>query len=55
MLGNTEVWGFQPNYITKKLASHFLFNSLAALVTHAKCLQVNPKLFQLVVMKFLFN
>jgi len=51
-----EVWGFQPKNIIRKPASHFLFNSLAVLVRYSqaqKCLQINPKPFQQVVMKFL--
>jgi len=31
-----EVWGFQPKNITQKLALHFLYNSLAALLGIAK-------------------
>jgi len=49
-----EAWGFQPKNITQKSASHFLFKSLAALVRHSqaqKCLKINPKPFQQVVMK----
>ena len=44
MLTIMEVWGFQPKYITKKPAAHFLFNSLAVLVSHSqaqKCLQID--------------
>ena len=55
ILGIVEVWGFQSINIAQKPASNFLFNSLAALVRHSqaqKCLQINSKFFQQVVMKF---
>ena len=55
VLGIMEVWSFQPKNITQKPTSRFLFNSLAALIRHSqaqKCLQINPKPFQQVVMKF---
>ena len=49
------VWGFLPNNITQKPASHFLYKSLSILVMHSQALQINPKPFQQVAMKFLFN
>jgi len=42
-------WGFLPNNITQKPASHFPCNSLAVLVRHIqaqKCLPINAKPFQ---------
>ena len=53
ILGIVEVWGFHPNNITQKPASHFLFNNMAVLVRHSqaqKCLQINPKPLQQVAM-----
>ena len=49
-----EVWDFEPKNITQKPVSHFLFNSLAALVRHSqaqKCLKINPKPFKQAAMK----
>ena len=43
LIGIMKVWGFQPKNISQKPASHFLFNSLIALVRHSKakiCLQI---------------
>ena len=54
ILGIMKVWGFQLINITQKPDTHFLFNSLTVLVRHSgarKCLQINPKLFQQVVVK----
>ena len=50
ILGIMVVSVFLPNNITQNPASHFLYNSLAALVS-PKCLQINPKPFQN-IMKF---
>jgi len=57
ILGIMEVWDFQPINITQNPASHFLFNSLAVLVTLSQaqtCLQFSPKPFQQ-FMKFYKN
>ena len=53
-LGIMEVYGFQPKISAKEPASYLLFNSLGVLLrhSHAQCLQINPKPFQQVVIKF---
>ena len=48
--------GFSAKRYRQKPASHFLYNSLKALIRHCrpqKCLQINPEPFQQVVMNFL--
>ena len=52
------IMDFQPKSITQKPASHFHFSSLAVLVKHSlakKCLQINPKPFQQIVMEFYYK